>query len=168
MTVPKTLLARIPDSVSDSQAAFAPVAAIALQGIRLAAPTLGETVVVYGLGLIGLLSVQILRAGGCHVIGIERNPARLELATRAGADVIDASAGGVSDAVLARTGGIGADAVLLTLASDSDEPVRDAARMSRKRGRIVLVGVTGLSLARDDVYRKELSFQVSCSYGPGR
>jgi predicted dehydrogenase/threonine dehydrogenase-like Zn-dependent dehydrogenase len=162
------LAARIPDSVSFESASFTPLAAIGLQGIRLAAPTLGETVVVYGLGLIGLLTVQLLRAGGCRVIGIDRNPARLSFAERFGAEVIDGSAADAAATVLQRTRGIGADAVLLTLASNADEPIRQAAAMSRKRGRLILVGVTGLHLNRDDFYKKELSFQVSCSYGPGR
>lgn len=166
--VPVTLAAKVPDDVSFESAAFTPLAAIGLQGIRLATPTLGETVVVFGLGLIGLLTVQLLRANGCRVIGIDRDPARLALAERFGAMAIDGSASDPVPAVLARTNGSGADAVLLTLASKSDEPVRQAATMSRKRGRLVLVGVTGLQLRRDDFYQKELSFQVSCSYGPGR
>lgn len=166
--VSSTLAARVPDEVSFEAAAFTPLAAIGLQGVRLAAPTLGETVVVYGLGLIGLLTVQLLRANGCQVLGIDRDPARLALAATFGATAIDGSAGAVVDHVLSHTGGVGADAVLLTLASSSDEPVHDAAMMSRKRGRLVLVGVTGLQLRRDDFYRKELSFAVSCSYGPGR
>lgn len=166
--VPHLLTARIPDGVSFGSAAFTPIAAIGLQGIRLVEPTLGETVVVYGLGLIGLLTVQLLRANGCRVIGIDRDAARLALAADFGAEVIDGSGDGVSDKVLRATGGIGADAVLLTLASSDDGPVRAAAAMSRKRGRIVLVGVTGLNLNRDDFFRKELRFSVSCSYGPGR
>lgn len=166
--VPHTLAARIPDGVGFEAAAFTPIAAIGLQGIRLAAPTLGETIVVYGLGLIGLLTVQMLRANGCRVIGIDRDPGRLALAEGMGAEVLDGSVGDVAASVVAHTGGIGADAVLLTLASSSDEPVHQAATMSRKRGRLVLVGVTGLQLSRDDFFRKELSFTVSCSYGPGR
>ena len=165
--VPHTLAARIPDGVSDEAAAFVPVAAIGLQGIRLAEPTLGETVVVVGLGLIGLLTVQLLRASGCRVIGIDRDPTRLALAESFGATAIEA-ADSVPDQVLSLTGGVGADAVLLTLAASSDEPVHQAAAMSRKRGRLVLVGVTGLNLRREDFYEKELSFSVSCSYGPGR
>ena len=167
--VPHTLAAHIPEGVSFESAAFTPLAAIGLQGLRLAAPTLGETVVVYGLGLIGLLSVQLARANGCEVIGIDRDVSRLSLAERFGARTIAASDGvDVARAVLDFTGGEGADIVLLTLATEDDEPVRAAASMSRKRGRIVLVGVAGLHLRRDDFYRKELSFQVSCSYGPGR
>jgi len=168
VVVPHTLEAKIPDNVSFESAAFAPIAAIGLQGIRLAQPTLGETVVVYGLGLIGLLCVQLLRANGCVVIGIDRAPSRLKLAERFGAHVIDGASGDVVGRVNALTDERGADAVLLTLASDSDEPIQDAARMSRKRGRLVLVGVTGLALNRDEFFKKELSFQVSCSYGPGR
>ncbi len=167
--VPQTLVARIPDGVSFDAAAFTPLAAIGLQGLRLAQPTLGETIVVYGLGLIGLLTVQLARANGCRVLGIDRDPRRLALAEQFGAVAIAATDGA---SVVARvrdlTGGTGADAVLLTLATDSDEPVHLAAEMTRKRGRLVLVGVTGLKLARDDFYRKELSFHVSCSYGPGR
>ena len=167
--VPTTLVARIPDGVSMEAAAFTPLAAIALQGLRLAAPTLGETVVVYGLGLIGLLAVQLARASGCRVIGLDVSVERLELAARAGAIPVHSSDGNVAVArVLELTGNVGADVVLLTLATKSDEPMRNSARMSRKRGRLVLVGVAGLSLDRDDFYRKELSFQVSCSYGPGR
>src|SRR5688500_4372997 len=167
--VPHTLAAHIPDAVSFETAAFTPLAAIGLQGLRLAAPTLGETIVVYGLGLIGLLTVQLARANGCEVIGIDRDSARLALAERFGARTVGVTEGvDVAHAVLDLTAGDGADAVVLTLATDDDEPVHAAATMSRKRGRIVLVGVTGLQLRRDDFYRKELSFQVSCSYGPGR
>lgn len=165
--VPFTLAAKIPDNVSYEQAAFTPVAAIGLQGIRLAAPTLGETVVVVGLGLIGLLTVQLLRANGCQVIGIDRDPSRLAMAEKFGARPVQAGES-AADQVIAMTGGVGADAVLLTLASSSDQPVHQAAEMSRKRGRLILVGVTGLNLVRDDFYKKELSFTVSCSYGPGR
>src|SRR5687767_993665 len=167
--VAHTLAAHIPDGVSFESAAFTPLAAIGLQGMRLAAPTLGETVVVYGLGLIGLLTVQLARANGCDVIGIDRDAPRLALAERFGARTVSAGEGvDVARAVFDLTGGEGVDAVLLTLATEEDGPVQAAAAMSRKRGRIILVGVAGLQLRRDDFYRKELSFQVSCSYGPGR
>jgi predicted dehydrogenase/threonine dehydrogenase-like Zn-dependent dehydrogenase len=165
--VPHTLAAKIPDGVTFEQAAFTPLAAIGLQGVRLAEPTLGETFVVIGLGLIGLLTIQLLQANGCRVIGIDRDRERLRLARTLGATAFEAS-DQVVEQVMASTDGVGADAVLLTLASSSDEPIRQAARMSRKRGRLVLVGVTGLDLIRDDFYEKELSFTVSCSYGPGR
>jgi predicted dehydrogenase/threonine dehydrogenase-like Zn-dependent dehydrogenase len=167
--VPRNLCARIPDGVPDDAAAFTVVGSIALQGIRLAAPTLGETVVVTGLGLIGLLAVLLLRAQGCRVIGIDVDPWKCGLARSFGAVTVDLSAGMDPVAVaMAHTRGRGVDAVLITASTKSSEPVHQAALMSRKRGRIVLVGVTGLELSRADFYEKELSFQVSCSYGPGR
>ena len=167
--VPQNLCARIPDAVDDDAAAFTVLGAIALQGVRLADPTLGECVAVTGLGLIGLLCVQMLIANGCRVLAIDFDPERVKLAESFGAEGVDLSAG--RDPVAAADSfsrGRGVDAVLLTLATDSSEPVHQAATMCRKRGRIVLVGVTGLSLSRADFFEKELSFQVSCSYGPGR
>lgn len=167
--VPRNLVVPIPDRVPDEQAAFGILGAIALQGIRLAAPTIGETFVVTGLGLVGLLAVQLLRANGCRVIGLDFDRARLGLAERFGALAVDLSAGQDPEEVAQlATGGNGVDGVLLCAATDSSEPVSQAARMCRKRGRIVLVGVTGLELSRADFYEKEISFQVSCSYGPGR
>jgi Predicted dehydrogenases and related proteins len=169
VAVPVNLCARIPAAVSDEDAAFTVLGAIALQGIRLVQPTLGEAIVVTGLGLIGLITVQLLRAHGCRVLGIDFDPARLELARRFGAEVVDLQAG--EDAVVAAqrfSRGRGVDATLITAATRSSEPVHQAALMCRKRGRIVLVGVTGLELSRADFYEKELTFQVSCSYGPGR
>ena len=168
VSVPQNLCARIPDAVGDDEAAFTVLGAIALQGIRLAKPTLGECFAVIGLGLIGLITVQLLRAHGCRVLGIDPDESKLALARAFGAETVNAA----GDDLLARADafsrGRGMDGVLLTLASKSDEPVSQAARMSRKRGRIVLVGVTGLAIRRQDFYEKELSFQVSCSYGPGR
>ena len=169
VAVPVNLCARIPDEVDDEEAAFTVVGAIALQGVRLAAPTLGESVVVLGLGLIGLLTVQLLRAQGCRVLSADFDSAKLALARTFGSETIDLAAG--TDPVAAAgifSRGRGVDAVLITAATDSNEPVRQAALMSRKRGRIVLVGVAGLELSRADFYEKELTFQVSCSYGPGR
>ena len=169
VSVPLNLCARVPDSVSDEAAAFTVIGAIALQGIRLAQPTLGETVVVTGLGLVGQLTVQLLRAQGCRVLAIDLDPDRPQLARRHGADTVNLSRG--EDPIVAAervTRGRGVDAVLVTAATTSSEPIHQAARMCRQRGRIVLVGVTGLELSRADFYEKELSFQVSCSYGPGR
>ena len=169
VSVPVNLCARVPASVTDEEAAFAVVGAIALQGIRLAQPTLGESVVVFGLGLIGQIAVQLLRANGCRVLGMDTDPARVALARRWGAETVDLAAGEDPQVAAGRfSRGAGVDAVILTLASASNEPLHQAAQMSRKRGRIVLVGVTGLELSRDDFYKKELTFQVSCSYGPGR
>lgn len=167
--VPRNLCARVPDAVSDEQAAFTVLAAIGLQGIRLTNPTLGECVVVTGLGLIGLLTVQMLHAQGCRVLGIDFDPARLALARQFGAEVVNPGAGeDVLSAALAFSRGRGVDAVIITASTRSNEPVSQAAGMCRQRGRIILVGVTGLELSRADFYEKELSFQVSCSYGPGR
>ena len=163
------LCARIPDSVDDEAASFTVLASIGLQGIRLAVPTLGEAFTVIGIGLIGLLTVQLLKAHGCRVLAIDFDESKLELAERFGAMTCNLSTG--EDPVAAGIGfsrGQGVDGVIITASTKSNDPVSQAARMSRKRGRIVLVGVTGLELSRADFYEKELSFQVSCSYGPGR
>lgn len=167
--VPKNLVASIPDEVDDETAAFTVLGAIAMQGIRLVNPTVGETVVVTGLGLIGLLTVQILKANGCRVLGVDFDSAKCELARQFGAEVVDLSK--EQDPVVmaeAFSRGRGVDAVIITASSKSNEIVHQAATMCRKRGRIVLVGVVGLELSRADFYEKELTFQVSCSYGPGR
>lgn len=167
--VPKNLCARIPDSVSGEQSSFTVAGSIALQGVRLSAPTLGETIVVTGLGLIGQLTVQLLRANGCKVLGIDFDKEKLELARKFGAEVVDLSAGeNPVQAAEQYTNGRGVDAVIITAATSSNEPVHQAALMCRKRGRIVLTGVAGLELSRDDFFKKELTFQVSASYGPGR
>jgi len=167
--VPKNLVAAVPAAVGDEPAAFAVLGAISLQGIRLAKPELGETFAVFGLGLLGQIAVQLLRANGCAVIGVDLNSSRCELARKFGAQVVDLSQG--EDALaraMAMTEGRGVDGAILTVATGSNDPVHQAAQMCRTRGRIVLVGVTGLELDRSDFYKKELSFQVSCSYGPGR
>jgi len=167
--VPKNLCAKVPDNVSDEEAAFAVVGAIGLQGVRLAQPTLGEAFVVMGLGLIGQLTTEILLAHGCKVLGIDVDSAKCDLASQFGAETVDLSKGeDALDAAMAFSKGRGMDGVLITAATKSNEPVHQAAQMCRKRGRIVLVGVTGLQLNRSDFYEKELSFQVSCSFGPGR
>ena len=167
--VAKNLCAKIPDSVSDEEASFVVVASIGLQGIRLAEPTLGECFVVTGVGLIGLLTVQLLRAQGCRVLAIDFDDSKLELARQFGAQVCNPGKGEDPVAAgLAFSRGIGVDGVIITASTKVSDPVTQAARMSRKRGRIVLVGVTGLELNRADFYEKELTFQVSCSYGPGR
>jgi predicted dehydrogenase/threonine dehydrogenase-like Zn-dependent dehydrogenase len=169
VTVPVNLCAKVPDAVADETGAFTVLGAIALQGTRLIQPTLGEAVVVTGLGLIGLMTVQLLKAQGCRVLGLDFDSHKLTLARRFGAEVVDLSSGADPLAIaLAFSRGRGVDAVIVTASTKSSEPIRQAALMCRKRGRIVLVGVTGLELSRADFYEKELSFQVSCSYGPGR
>ncbi|MCG9683941.1 bi-domain-containing oxidoreductase [Vibrio sp. Isolate23] len=167
--VPKNLCVKVPDSVSDEAASFTVLGAIALQGIRLVKPTLGECVVVTGLGLIGLMTVQLLRANGCRVLGIDFDSAKCELARKLGAETVDLSQGGdpIQHAE-SFSRGRGVDAVIITATTKSNEPVSQAAKMCRKRGRIVLVGVVGLELSRADFFEKELTFQVSCSYGAGR
>ena len=168
VNVPVNLCARIPDNVSFEQAAYTVPAAIALQGIRLAQPTLGEAFVVTGLGLIGQLAVQLLIANGCRVLGIDPDPGKRTLAGQFGAETVDPDGGDVLAAAERFSRGRGMDGVIIAAATRSHEPVSQAAKISRRRGRIVLVGVTGLNLSRADFYEKELSFQVSCSYGPGR
>ena len=169
VSVPENLTAPIPDNVSDEAASFVVLASIGLQGIRLAEPTLGEYFVVTGLGLIGLLTVQLLRAQGCRVLGIDFDESKLEMARKFGAETV--SLGNNEDPVeagMAFSKGRGVDGVIITASTKSSDPVSQAAQMCRQRGRIVLVGVTGLDLNRSEFYEKELSFQVSCSYGPGR
>lgn len=169
VSVPGNLCARVPDEVTDESASFVILGAIALQGIRLAAPTLGEAFVVMGLGPIGQLAVQLLVANGCRVLGVDLDPGRCELARRAGAETTNPAKGADTVTEAMRfSRGRGVDGVLLTLSAKSHEPVSTAAAICRKRARLVLVGVTGLNLKREDFYEKELSLQVSCSYGPGR
>ncbi len=167
--VPKNLCVKIPDSVDNESAAFTVLGAVGLQGIRLIQPTIGECFVVTGLGLVGLMCVQILRANGCRVLGIDFDSTKCELARQFGAECVDLSKG--EDPVIFSQNfsrGRGVDGVLVTAATQSDEVMHQAAEMCRKRGRIVLVGVVGLKLRRDDFFKKEITFQVSASYGPGR
>jgi predicted dehydrogenase/threonine dehydrogenase-like Zn-dependent dehydrogenase len=167
--VPKNLAAHIPDNVTDEEAAFTVIASIGLQGIRLCNPLFGETIVVVGLGLIGLITAELLVANGCSVIGIDLDPAKVALAAQKGITAINPAAG--TDPVkyvLESTQNVGADGVLITASAKTDEIIAQAAKMSRKRGRIILIGVIGLNISRADFYEKELTFQVSCSYGPGR
>lgn len=168
VAIPKNLVAHIPDNVSDEQAAFTVIGSIGLQGIRLLNPTLGETIVVTGLGLIGLLTAQLLAANGCKVIGVDVDDSKLNLAKKWGILPFNPKNGDVVKFVEEQTNGVGADGVIITASAKTDEIISQAAKMSRKRGRIILVGVIGLSLSRAEFYEKELSFQVSCSYGPGR
>ena len=168
VSVPKNLVVRIPDGVSYEEATFTVISSIGLQGIRLIDPTFGETIVVTGLGLIGLLSGQLLRANGCRVIGLDIDERKIQLARELGMEAINVSKNDPVEAITQMTDGIGADGVLITASAKSQEIISQAAQMSRKRGRIVLVGVIGLNIMRSDFYEKELSFQVSCSYGPGR
>lgn len=168
VTVPKNLVAKIPNGVSFEEASFAVVGSIGLQGIRLIKPSLGETVAVIGLGLIGLITCQLLKANGCRVVGFDLDQKKIKLAESLGIMAINS---GKQDPVRYMeevTDRVGTDAVIITAGTQSNTVIKQAANMSRKRGRIVLVGVIGLDIDRSDFYDKELKFQVSCSYGPGR
>lgn len=165
-SIPKNLCVRIPDGITDEQASFVTLGAIALQGVRQSEPTLGERVVVMGLGLIGLLTVQLLKANGCRVLAFDPNAQRSDLARELGADL--AIAEGLENAVETFTGGVGADAVILTASTKSSEPLNTAGEISRLKGRVVVVGLVGMTLDRDVFYKRELDLRLSMSYGPGR
>lgn len=169
VTVPKNLVVHIPDRVSDEEAAFTVVGAIGLQGIRLLKPTLGETFVIIGLGLIGLITAEILVVNGCNVIGFDFDEDKVKLASDKGVKAFAVSNGlDPIGLVTSLTNSDGADGVIITASSKSNDIISQSAKMCRKRGRIILVGVVGLDINRADFYKKELTFQVSCSYGPGR
>jgi predicted dehydrogenase/threonine dehydrogenase-like Zn-dependent dehydrogenase len=168
VSVPKNLVAKIPDGVSYEDAAFTVIGAIALQGIRLVNPTFGETVVVTGMGLIGLVASQLLKANGCRVIGLDFDQGKLDRAAAWGIETINVGKDDAVGGVMQLTDGIGTDAVLITASAKTNDIISQAAQMSRQKGRIVLVGVVGLDIQRSDFFAKELSFSVSCSYGPGR
>lgn len=167
VAVPTTLAARIPDGVPAEQACFASVVGIGLQSLRLSVPEVGERFAVVGLGLVGLIVTDLLRAQGCAVLGIDPSPARRARAEALGATVAEPGAGAETLAAsFSRDRGV--DGTIICASTASDEPVRSAVRMCRPRGRVVLVGVAGLELDRTEMYRKEVSVSVSCSYGAGR
>ncbi|WP_047417867.1 bi-domain-containing oxidoreductase [Cellulophaga sp. Hel_I_12] len=169
VNIPKNLVAKIPDNVTDEEATFTVIGAIGLQGIRLLNPTFGETIVVVGLGLIGLVTAELLLANGCNVVGFDYDAEKVKIANEKGIVAINPGEG--TDQVKfieSFTNGIGADGVIITASNKSNEIISQSANMCRKRGRIILVGVIGLDISRADFYEKEISFQVSCSYGPGR
>ena len=168
VVVNKNLCALIPDNVDDNSAAFTVVGSIALQGIRLANPNIGENYVVFGVGLIGLITVQLLKANGCNVLAIDFDNKKLDLAKQYGAKICNPDEDDVVSSSNLFTQNCGSDGVIITASTDSNDVIKQAAQISRKRGKIVLVGVVGLNIDRNDFYEKELTFQVSCSYGPGR
>ncbi len=168
ISVPKNLLATVPTSVSLEDASFTTLGAIALQGVRQADVRLGETVVVIGLGLIGLLSVQLLRAAGCRVVGLDIARDQFDLALQLGCQLVRVSSTSSVQDVLSFTHGIGADAVIVTAAARTNEPLELAQNLTRRKGRIVLVGVSTIAFSRSPFYEKELEFRISTSYGPGR
>jgi polar amino acid transport system substrate-binding protein len=168
LSVPKNLCVRVPEGVDFEAASFGTLGAIALQGVRLAEPTLGEAFVVVGLGLLGQLTVQLLRANGCRVFGVDLDPSRVELARSLGADDGAVSGGEAREAVMRWSRGRGADGVVITAATASDQPIEFAGEVSRLKGRVVAVGLVGMNVPRKIYYERELTLRVSMSYGPGR
>ncbi len=166
--VPKNLCVKVPDGVGLDGAAYTTLGAIALQGVRQANPTLGEKVAVIGLGLVGQLTVQILKAAGCGVIGVDIDAHAVNLAKELGVDVGVVRRRDVQGIVDSYTKGYGADAVIITAATSSNDPVELAPKIARDRSRLVMVGATGMDLPRGPFYMKELEFRLSRSYGPGR
>jgi predicted dehydrogenase/threonine dehydrogenase-like Zn-dependent dehydrogenase len=165
--VPKNLMVKIPDGVDDIDASFVTVGAIALQGVRQTVPLLGEKVAVVGLGLLGQLTVQLLKANGCKVIGSDIDPDKMALAKKLGCDEV-CHASVLIEKCSEFTGGYGADAVIIAASTSSNQPIIDAAEISRMRGRVVLVGMVGMDVPRNTYYKKELEIKLSMAYGPGR
>lgn len=169
VTVPRNLVVPIPDALDFAEASTVTLGAIALQGVRRAQPTIGETFVVLGLGILGQLTAGILKANGCRVLGTDLDKRRVVLAKRQGMDAgFTPGDGDAVEHAIRVTDGIGADGVIITAASPSDAIVSTAFQMCRKKGRVVLVGDVGLDLNRADFYAKEIDFLISSSYGPGR
>jgi len=168
IAVPKNLAVKIPGGVSFDEAAFTTLGAIAMQGVRQARVALGESVAVVGLGLLGQLTVQLLKAAGCRVIGLDINESQFELAQEFGADAVAISGSSSLTAIESFTRGIGCDAVVITAGTNSNAPIELAIKAARKRGRVVVVGSVGMDIPRAGFYEKELEITISCSYGPGR
>ncbi len=169
VVVPQNLCAKLPEGVALEHAVFTTLGAIAMQGVRQADARLGESVAVIGLGLVGQLTAQILKAAGCVVLGIDVSAEACELATRCGCDAAATRASGDIERLAARlTNGFGVDAAIIAAAAPTNDPIELAAKICRERGRVVMVGVTGMELPRDLFYEKELEFRLSRSYGPGR
>jgi polar amino acid transport system substrate-binding protein len=166
--VPKNLAVKIPDNVSFEETSFTTLGAIALQGVRQADVKLGENVVVIGLGLIGLITVQLLKANGCKVLGLDINENNFEIAKKFGCNECALFNYDSIKFVESFTNGYGSDAVIITASTKSNEPIEYSLNFARKRSKIVIVGVTGMDIPRSPFYEKELDIRISCSYGPGR
>jgi predicted dehydrogenase/threonine dehydrogenase-like Zn-dependent dehydrogenase len=167
--VPRNLVVLVPQNLSMDYASTVTLGAIAMQGLRRANTTLGETFVVVGLGVLGQITTQLLKSSGCKVIALDLDPSRVQTAIDCGANLaVNPLEENYDEQVIRLTGGVGADGVIITAASNSDEIISSAFRMCRKKGRVVLVGDVGLNLKRSDFYAKELDLFISCSYGPGR
>ena len=168
ISAPKNLTVKIPDGVSFNDAAYTTVGSIAMQGARQADMRLGETVVVLGLGLLGLITVQLMKASGCRVIGMDINDSNFELAKKFGCDAVFISSKDASNQVKAQTRGLGADAVIITASSGSNEPLEISLDLARKKGKVIVVGAIAMDVPRSPFYEKEIDIRISCSYGPGR
>src|SRR5665647_3890953 len=167
--VPKNLCAKVPDNVDLKNACFTTVGSIAMQGIRNADLRVGENVVVVGLGLIGLITVQILKASGCRVFGTDLDESKVKLAKELGADVaLSRSTPYLEESVRQFSRGIGADVTIIAAATRSNDPVDFAGKITRERGKVVIVGLVGMDIPREEYYNKEIELRVSRSYGPGR
>lgn len=168
-SVPRNMAAIIPEGVSYEEASTAAVGCIAMQGVRRLEPLAGETIVVMGLGILGLITVQLLKSMGCRVIGIDLNEKRLQLAESLGCDMtVQGTNPSLVDTVAVATGRKGADGVVFTAATSSSTPMSNCFKMLRRKGRFVLVGVSGMEIERGDIYAKELDFRIATSYGAGR
>ena len=165
--IPKNLMVKIPNGVDDVDASFVTVGAIALQGVRQTDPKLGERVAIMGLGLLGQLAVQLLKANGCKVIGSDIDPDKMELALKLGADEVY-HADNLIKKANEFSNGYGVDAVIIAASTSSNQPVIDAAEISRMRGRVVFLGMVGMDIPRNIYYKKELDLRLSMAYGPGR
>jgi polar amino acid transport system substrate-binding protein len=170
VAVPQNLIAKIPDSVSFEEASFTTLGAIALQGVRQANPTLGENICVIGLGLLGQITCQLLKANGCNVFGIDLSQDLLKLAVENGADnAMLRSDGNLTAAIENFTNGYGFDSVIITAAAPSNDPIELSAEITKRKGKVIVVGAVKMDIPRDPhFYRKELELKLSCSYGPGR
>lgn len=168
IAVPKNLVVKIADSVTFEDAAYTTVGAIAMQGFRQAEPSLGENVVVVGLGLLGLITVQLLKAAGCNVIGLDIDDRAMELGLQFGCDSVLKSSSENVQKVIARSNGEGADSTIITASTSSSAPLQMAMEMTRKKGKVVIVGAIGMDMKRHPFYKKEIDLRISSSYGPGR
>jgi len=167
--IPKNLFVKIPDNVSLTDASYVAIGAVAIQAIRNAKITLGENVAVIGLGLLGLITIQSLKAAGCRVFGYDINEEKVNLAKSLSIDhAVNISKSDLMSATSEFTGGHGFDAVIITASTTSNQPINDAGKISRDKGRVVIVGAVGTDFSRKDYYEKELELVVSRSYGPGR
>jgi predicted dehydrogenase/threonine dehydrogenase-like Zn-dependent dehydrogenase len=167
--VPRNLMVKIPDNLEFREASTAALGSIAMQGVRRADITFGEYVVIFGLGVIGQIALQIAKNAGGRVIGIDLDERRLKIGEKNGADLIlNAKDSDIVKEVVHFSDGYGADEVIFTAATSSSAPLHQAFQMTRKKGKIILVGVSGMEIKREDLYPKELDFLISTSYGPGR